>query len=98
MAIKARLQPFLENFLELRLKREDVPDARCARSHPFGLLFFEFKKVEVVTAIFLFLGASESFLRNGEKRETGRKRERFLRAGEHHVYAERVHVDLHRGE
>ena len=75
-----------------------MTDARRARGHPFGLLFFEFDKIEIIAAIFLFLGESERFLGNGEKRKSGWKRERLLRAGEHQVDTERVHVDLHRGK
>src|SRR5213596_2448824 len=36
--------------------------------------------------------------RSGKQRETRRKRERFLRAGEHHIYTQRVHFDFHRGK
>ena len=62
-------------------------------SHEFALLFFEFEKIEVITAIFLFLGAGKCFFGNAEKRKAWRKGERFLRAGEHDVDAERVHRD-----
>ena len=70
-----------------------MADARRARRHKFVLLFFELEKIEVVTAIFLFFGARERFFGNAEKRKTRRKRERFLRAGEQDVDAERVHRD-----
>src|SRR5437899_8647258 len=91
-------QAFLEDFAELRLQREDVPDAWRARIHPFGLLLSKFEEIEVIAAIFLFLSTRKSLFGNGEEGETWRKRERFLRAGEHQVDAERVHVDLHRGK
>src|SRR5438552_11646397 len=96
MAIKARLQSFLEDLVELRLERENVADAWRAGSHPFGLLFFEFKEVEIIAAILLFFGASERLLGNREKREAGWQRQRFLRAGQHDVDPERLHVDLDR--
>ena len=67
MTLVARVEAFFENFVELGLKREDVADARCARRHPFGLLFSKLEKIEVVAAIFLFLGANECFLGNGEE-------------------------------
>ena len=75
-----------------------MPDAGRARGHQFGLLFFEFEKIEVVAAIFLFFGARESFLGNAEKRKTWRKGERFLCPGEHDVDAERVHRDRECGK
>src|SRR6184192_2811410 len=80
------------------IEREDVADAWSARRHPFGLLLSKFEKIEIVAAILLFLSASESFFGNGEQRKTWRKRESFLRAGQHDVDPERVHVDLHRGK
>src|SRR5947209_6383412 len=60
----ARVEPFLENFIELRLEGEDVTNARRGRRHRGFLLFFEFEEVEVVTAILLLPGAVESFLGN----------------------------------
>ena len=68
------------------------------RRHPFGLLFLEFEEIEVIAAIVLFFGAREGFFGNGEEGKAGRKGERFLRAGEQDVDAERVHVDRHGGE
>src|SRR5205823_5210370 len=62
-------QAFLEDFAELRLQREDVPDAWRARSHPFGLLLSKFEEIEVIAAIFLFLSTRKSFFGNGEERE-----------------------------
>src|SRR5882757_10283458 len=75
-----------------------MPDAGRAGSHKFVLLFFEFEKIEVIAAIFLFFGASKCFFGNAEKRKTRRKSERFLRAGEHDVDAQRVHRDWDGGE
>src|SRR5438477_13146171 len=75
-----------------------MTDAGRAGSHKFVLLFFEFEKIEVITAIFLFFGASKCFFGNAEKRKTRRKGERFLRAGEHDVDAERVHRNWDGGE
>src|ERR1700738_3649243 len=94
MSIKARVEPFVEDFVELGLQSEDVADAGRGWRHPFGLLLFEFEEIEIVTAISLFFGASKSFLGNREEREAGWKGERFLRAAEHDVDAERIHVDL----
>ena len=98
VASETRVQSFLENFIELGFQCEDVADARRGGRHPFGLLLFELKEIEVVAAILLFLGAGECFFGNCEQREAGWKCQRFLGAGEHDVDAERVHVDLHRGE
>src|SRR5436853_7523421 len=96
MAIKTRVEAFFEDFVQFRLKREDVTDAWRARRHPFGLLFFEFEKIEIVTAILLFPSAGKSFFGNGEERKAGGKCERLLRAGQHDVDTQRVHVDFHR--
>lgn len=98
MSIRARVEAFLENFVELGLQGVDVRDAGRAWRHPLGLLFFEFEEIKIKTAVRNFFGACKSFFGNGEKRKTRRERERFLRAGEHDVDAERVHVDLDRGE
>src|SRR5438105_11978108 len=54
--------------------------------------------MEVIVAILLFFGASKCFFGNAEKRKARRKGERFLRAGEHDVDAERVHRDWNGGE
>ncbi len=98
MSIKACIESFLENFVELGLQRVNVRDARRALGYPFGSLLFEFKEIEIETAVRNFFGAHEGFFGNGEQRKTGRERERFLHAGQHDVDAERVHVDLHRGK
>ena len=71
-----------------------MSDAWRAGRHPLGLLLFELEEIEIETAVRHFLGACESLFGNGEERETRRQCERFLRAGEQHVDAERVHVDL----
>jgi len=75
-----------------------MPNAGRAWCHPAGLLFLELEKVKIVTAVFLFLGAGEGLVGNGEERKTGGQGERFLRAGQQHVDAERVHLDLDAGE
>jgi len=98
MSIKACIETFLENFVELRLQGVNVRDAGRAWRHPLGVLFFEFEKIEIETAVRDFLGARKSLFGNGEERETRRQCERFLRAGQHDVDAERVHVDLDSGE
>jgi len=95
---KTRRQSFVENIFKLRLERKDVPDAGRGGSHKLVLLFFEFEKIEVIAAIFLFFGASKCFFGNAEKRKTRRKSERFLRAGERDIDAERVHRDWDGGE
>src|SRR5262249_57015490 len=92
------VEAFLENVFELRLKCEDVTDARRRRRHPTPVLFLELEKIEIISAIFLFLGAGECFFGNAEQRESWRQRECLLRAGQHHVDSKRVHVDLHSGE
>src|SRR5438309_6818278 len=61
-------QAFLEDFAELRLQREDVPDAWRARSHPFGLLLSKFEEIEVIAAIFCFSARAKAFSET-EKRE-----------------------------
>src|SRR5712692_6033314 len=98
VSIEARVESFLENFVKLGLQCVNMRDAGRARCHPFALLFSEFEKVEVETAVRYFLRARESFFGCGEERKTGRQGERFLRAGEHDVDAKRVHVDLNAGE
>ena len=80
------------------MQSEDVADARRARRHPFGLLFLEFEKIEIVAAIFLFFGSGKDFFGSTEQRKTRRQRERFLRAGKQDVDSELVHFDLHRGK
>src|SRR5437879_13362202 len=97
MSIKACVETFLEDFVELRLQRVNVRDTGGALSHPFGLLFFELEEIEIETAIRDFFGAFLCFFGNGEQRKARRKGERFLRAGQHDVDAERVHVDLDSG-
>src|SRR6476646_10773667 len=59
-----RLEAFLENFVQLELKRVNVPDARSARRHPLRLLAFELQKIEIKSAIRNFVGSFERFLRN----------------------------------
>src|SRR5205823_9618925 len=75
-----------------------MPDAGRGGSHKLVLLFFEFEKIEVIPAIFLFFSACECFFGSAEKRKTRRKSERFLRAGKHDVDAERIHRDWDGGE
>src|SRR5437764_11730456 len=91
---KARLQAFVENFIELRLQRVHMPNARRARRHPFCLLLLELEEIKVKTAVWDFLCASKCLLRNREQRKTWWQRQRLLRAGEHHVDTERIHVDF----
>src|SRR2546430_7021828 len=95
---KSRFKTFFENLVELGLKSVNVADAWRARGHPFGLLFLKFKKIEIVTAPHNFFGARESFFGNRKERKARRQRERLLRASEHGVDPERVHVDLDGGK
>ena len=92
------LEALLKNFVQLRLQGVNVADTRGALSHPFGLLFPELEEVEIVAAVRDVFGARERLVGNREEGKAGRKGERFLRAGEHHVDAECVHVDLDAGE
>jgi hypothetical protein len=80
------------------LQRVYVPDTGRAWRHPFSLFFLELQEIEIKSAVAISLAALKSFFRNGEQGKAGRKRQRFLRTCEHHIDAERVHVDLHRGE
>src|SRR5437016_4491604 len=98
MSLKTRFQTFLENFVELRLQRVDVRDAWCAWRQPLRLLLPELQEIKIKSAIRNLLRACKRFLRSGEQRKPGRQRQRFLRAGQHHVDAERIHVDLDSGE
>src|SRR4029077_2650875 len=98
MSVKTRVEALLENLLKLRLQGVNMRDARRARRHPFCLLLFEFDKIEIEAAICDLFGAREGFVGNGEKRNPWREGERFLRASEHDVDAERVHADLDAGE
>src|SRR6267378_6745607 len=54
-----RLEAFLENFVQLELKRVNVPDARRARRHPLRLLAFELQEIEIKSAIRNFVGSFE---------------------------------------
>src|SRR5437879_13554960 len=92
---KTCLQTFFENFAELELQRVHVPNAGCARRYPLCLLFFELQKIEVESTVRNLFGAREPLLGNGEQRKTRRTRQRFLCASEHHVDAQRVHLDYH---
>src|SRR6059036_3274441 len=91
---KAHLQALLENFIELRLQRVHMPNARRARRHPFCLLLLELEKIKVKAAVRDSFCATKCFPRNREQRKTWRQRQRLLCTREHHVNAERVHVDL----
>src|SRR3982751_5235295 len=42
-----RLEAFLEDFVQLELKRVNVSDARRARRHPLSLLVFELQEIEI---------------------------------------------------
>ena len=75
-----------------------VSDAGRTRRHPLRLLLFELQEIEIKSTVRNLFGACERFLRNGEQRKARRQRQRFLRASEHHVDPERVHVDFHTGE
>src|SRR5206468_865277 len=90
---KTRLETLVENFSKLELQRVDVRDAGRAWRYPFSLIFLELKEIEIKSAIRNFFSARECFFRNGEQRKTRRQRERLLRAGQHHVDTERVHLD-----
>src|ERR1700704_1139885 len=94
MTSKARVQPLLEDLLQLRFQRVHVPNAGRARRHPFCLLLLELQKIKVKTAVRDSFCASKYFLRNGEQRKTWRQRQRLLCTREHHVDSKRVHVDL----
>src|SRR6476660_8912248 len=59
-----RLEAFLENFVQLELKRVNVSDARRSRRHPLRLLAFELEEIEIKSAIRNFAGSFERFLRN----------------------------------
>src|SRR5256885_2871155 len=85
-----RFKTFLENFIELELKRVNMPDARRTRRHPLRLLVLELQKVEIKSAIHDLVGPFESFLRNRKQGKPRRQRERFFRSGEHYVHAKRV--------
>src|SRR5438876_11100833 len=98
MSIEAGFESFLKDFVELRLQSMNVRDAGCAWGHPFGLLFFEFEEIEIETAVRNSFGAGESFFGNGKEGKSRWESERFLRAGQQDVNAERVHLDLHGGE
>src|SRR5205823_11141708 len=98
VAIKTRFKSFGENFVELQLQGVNVRNAGRAWRHPLGLLFFEFEKIEIETAVRDFLGARKSLFRNGEERETRRQCQRFLLAGEHEVDTEGIYLDLDSGE
>lgn len=93
-----RFEAFLKNFAELRLQGVDVADARSALRHPFGLLLLELDEVEVVATVRNFFGALKCFFGHSEEGKAGRKSERFLRAGQHDVDAQCVHVDPDTGE
>src|SRR6266404_176147 len=54
VAREAVLQSFGKYFVELRLQRVNMTDTRSTRRHEFALLFFEFEKIEIITAIFVF--------------------------------------------
>ena len=90
------LQTFFENLIELELQRMDVSDAGRAWRHPLRLLFSELQEIEIKSAVRNLFRAREPFFGNGEQRKTRRQRQRFLRAREHQVNSERVHVDFHR--
>lgn len=92
---KTCLQAFLENFIELELECVNMSDAGRAGRHPLGLFAPELQEIEIESAIRDLFRAREPFFRNGEQRKTGRQRQRFLCAGQHHIDAERVHVDLY---
>src|SRR5882724_4487408 len=95
---KTCFQSFLENFVEFRLQRVYVSNTWRARRHPFSLFFLELEEIEIESAVAISFSTLKSFFRNREQRKPRGKRQRFLRAGEHYVNTERVHVDLHRGE
>src|SRR4051794_7376851 len=59
-----RLEAFLEDFVQLKLKRVNVPDTRRARRHPLCLLVFELQEIEIKSAIRNFLSSFERFVRN----------------------------------
>src|SRR5438067_7144490 len=91
---ETRFQTFLENFVQLKLERVDMPNAWRARSHPLRLLFLELQEIEIESAVRNFFRAREPFFRNGEQRKPRWQRQRLLSTGQHHVDAERVHLDV----
>src|ERR1043166_7490700 len=82
---EARLEAFLENLVELELQRVYVPDARRAGRHPLSLLLPELEKIEIESTVRNLFRAREPFFRNGQQRKPRWQRQRFLRAGQHHV-------------
>src|SRR5206468_12715667 len=95
---KTRLETLVENFSKLELQSVDVRDAGRAWRYPFSLIFLELKEIEIKSTVRNLFSARECFFRNGEQRKTRRQSQSFLRAGEHHVDAKRVHFDLHSRE
>src|SRR5438445_10494772 len=98
MSLDGGFASFLKDFVGLWLKSMNVRDAGCSWGYPFGLLVFEFEEIEIETAVRNSFGAGESFFGNGKEGKSGWESERFLRAGQQDVNAERVHVDFHGGE
>src|SRR6478672_3601207 len=64
MTSVTRLEAFLENFVQLELKRVNMSDARRARRHKLRLLALELQEIEIEPAIRNFVGPFERFLRN----------------------------------
>src|SRR5438477_282327 len=85
MASKARLQAFLEDFLQLRFQRVHVPNTRRAWRHPFCLLLLELEKIKVKAAVRDSFCATKCFPRNREQRKTWRHRQRLSCTREHHA-------------
>src|SRR5215831_14225160 len=52
-----RFKTFVENFIELGLKRMNVPDARRTRRHELSLLALKLQKIEIKAAIRYLPGA-----------------------------------------
>src|SRR4051812_41352186 len=98
MTRESRFQAFGEDLVQLRLQSANVTGTGGARRHPISLLFLELAEIEVITTVLLFFGASEALFGDGEQGKSRWKRQRFLRAGKHHVDAERIHLQRKRGE
>ena len=73
-----------------------MADARRARRHAQLGVLLEFDHVEIITAVLGGGRFGQRGLGAGENRRAGRQGERLLRAGNHHVNAQRVKLQLDR--